>query len=115
MAAGALGYVIKQRMASELVAAIKERTIEIIASVLKANPKVKIAVVGHTEDKGEHDYNLDLSKDRADAVVVTLIGKHGIADDRLFVVCAKFLSPIASTDDEASRALNRRVELVRVH
>ncbi len=86
-----------------------ERTIETIASLLEANPKVKIAVVGYTDDKGEYDYNynLGLSKDRADAVVADLNTAHGIADDRLFAAGASFLSPIASNDSEQGRALIR--------
>jgi len=91
-----------------------ERSIEVIASVLKANSDVKIAVVGHTDASGSHEHNLELSKLRADTVVAALVGRHGIADDRLFAAGASFLSPIASNDNEEGRALNRRVELVRV-
>jgi imidazolonepropionase-like amidohydrolase len=91
-----------------------ERTLAIIAAVLKASPDVKIAVVGHTDNEGGHDHNLELSKLRADAVVAELIEKYGIAGDRLFAAGASFLSPIASNDNEEGRALNRRVELVRV-
>ena len=91
-----------------------DRTIGVIASVLKANPGVKIAVVGHTDARGSHEHNLELSKLRADAVVAALINSHGIAGDRLFAAGASFLSPIAANDNEEGRALNRRVELVRV-
>jgi len=91
-----------------------ERSIEVIASVLKANSDVKIAVVGHTDASGNHEHNLELSKLRADTVVAALVGRHGIAEDRLFAAGASFLSPIASNDNEEGRALNRRVELVRV-
>ena len=68
--------------------------------MLEANPKVEFAVVGHTDDKGEYDYNLGLSKDRAGAVVADSITAHGIADDRLFAAGASLLSPIASNDSE---------------
>jgi outer membrane protein OmpA-like peptidoglycan-associated protein len=91
-----------------------DRTIGVIASVLKANPDVKIAVVGHTDARGSHEHNLELSKLRADTVVTALINSHGIAGDRLFAAGASFLSPIAPNDNEEGRALNRRVELVRV-
>jgi imidazolonepropionase-like amidohydrolase len=91
-----------------------DRSIGIIASMLKANPDVKIAVVGHTDARGSHEHNLELSKLRADTVVAALIDGHGIATDRLFAAGASFLSPIASNDNEEGRALNRRVELVRV-
>ena len=48
-------------------------------------------------------------------MVAALTGGYGIAEKRLFAAGASFLSPIASNDSEKGRALNRRVELVRVH
>ncbi len=75
--------------------------------MLEANPKVEFAVVGYTDDKGEYDYNLGRSKDRADAVVADSITAHGIADDRLFASGVGLLSPIASNDSELGSALIR--------
>jgi outer membrane protein OmpA-like peptidoglycan-associated protein len=85
-----------------------------IAAMLTANPDLRLAVVGHTDAEGTHEHNLDLSKQRADTVIAALIETHGIAEDRLFAAGASFLSPVASNDSAAGRALNRRVELVRV-
>jgi imidazolonepropionase-like amidohydrolase len=107
-------YGVQFKMDSAELIEGSERSIGIIASVLKANPSVKIAVVGHTDARGSHEHNLELSKHRADTVVAALIDGHGIAGDRLFAAGASFLSPIASNDNEEGRALNRRVELVRV-
>jgi len=88
-------------------------TIGQIAKVLKQNPKLKIAVVGHTDNLGPHNVNMKLSKLRADAVVKVLIEKHKIKRDRLFAAGAGFLVPVAPNDTDEGRALNRRVELVR--
>jgi arylsulfatase len=85
-----------------------------IAKVLKQDPKLKIAVVGHTDNLGPHKVNLSLSKLRADAVVKILIRKYKIAKARLFSAGAGFLVPVASNDKPEGRALNRRVELIRM-
>jgi outer membrane protein OmpA-like peptidoglycan-associated protein len=44
-------------------------TIRSLAEVLRANPRLKIAVVGHTDSLGSHKTNIALSKLLADAVV----------------------------------------------
>ncbi len=84
-----------------------------IADMMAQLPDLKIAVVGHTDNVGGYDSNLDLSKQRADAVVADLVNTYGIDNARLFAAGASFLAPIASNETEEGRALNRRVELVR--
>jgi OOP family OmpA-OmpF porin len=44
-------------------------TIRSLAEVLRANPRLKIAVVGHTDSLGSHKTNIVMSKLLADAVV----------------------------------------------
>ncbi|WP_425045703.1 DUF1214 domain-containing protein [Primorskyibacter sp. S87] len=90
-----------------------EDTLAAIAEMMSELPDLKIAVVGHTDNVGGYDSNLDLSKQRADAVVADLINTYGIDSARLFAAGASFLAPIASNETEEGRALNRRVELVR--
>ncbi|MCP4382438.1 MAG: DUF1214 domain-containing protein [Hyphomicrobiales bacterium] len=90
-----------------------EETLGAIAAVMEEFPELKLAVVGHTDSTGSYEVNLDLSKERADAVVAELIGSYGIDSSRLFAAGASFLAPVASNDTEEGRALNRRVELVR--
>ncbi|MEP0141459.1 DUF1214 domain-containing protein [Tateyamaria sp.] len=90
-----------------------EETLAAIADMMAQLPDLKIAVVGHTDNVGGYDSNLDLSKQRADAVVADLVNTYGIDNARLFAAGASFLAPIASNKTEEGRALNRRVELVR--
>ena len=90
-----------------------EETLAAIAEMMAELPDLKVAVVGHTDNVGGYDSNLDLSKQRADAVVADLINTYGIDSARLFAAGASFLAPIASNETEEGRALNRRVELVR--
>lgn len=83
---------------------------------LKANPSVKIEVSGHTDSRGNDEYNLRLSKDRAQAVVDYLI-RNGISPSRLKAVGYGETRPIARnenpdlTDNPVGRQLNRRIEI----
>lgn len=88
-------------------------TLDEIAKFLKANADVALVVTGHTDAKGGFDYNVDLSKRRAQAVAAELAQHYGISSARLTPFGAGMSSPIASNDDDAGRAKNRRVELVK--
>ena len=87
-------------------------TIKEIAQLLNQNASLELVVVGHTDNQGALDFNMDLSKRRAKAVVDILVESHGINSRRLLASGAGFLSPVASNRSEAGRAKNRRVELV---
>ncbi len=89
-------------------------TLDEIGKFLKASPGLKVVVAGHTDGKGGFDYNVDLSRRRAAAVVETLIKHHGISNARLQPFGVGMASPVAANDDEAGRGRNRRVELVKV-
>jgi outer membrane protein OmpA-like peptidoglycan-associated protein len=84
-----------------------------IAGLLKADGALRLVVAGHTDNQGGAAYNMDLSKKRADAVVAALSANYGIAADRLLAQGMGSAAPVASNDDEAGRAKNRRVELVK--
>ena len=92
----------------ESEAALKE-----IAKLLQQNAKLKVYVVGHTDDQGTLESNMDLSRRRSAAVVQTLTVKYGVAAARLSGQGVGPLAPVASNDSEAGRAKNRRVELVK--
>jgi outer membrane protein OmpA-like peptidoglycan-associated protein len=88
-----------------------EAIVSKIAGMMEDHPTLELAVVGYTDNTGDFNYNLGLSKRRADAIVNLLV-KDGIAKDRLAGVGVGPLNPIASNDTEQGRAENRRVELV---
>ena len=87
--------------------------LEEVVKVLKQDPKMKIYVVGHTDNVGALAGNVDLSNRRAAAVVQMLVSKYGVTADRLQPHGEGPYSAIASNDSEDGRALNRRVELVK--
>ena len=88
-------------------------TLKEIAKLLTANRTLNLRVVGHTDNQGTADHNLDLSRRRAAAVVRELTTKYAIAASRLDSFGCGLYAPTASNDSEDGRAKNRRVELVK--
>jgi OOP family OmpA-OmpF porin len=86
-------------------------TLEEIAKLLKGESALRLHVVGHTDNQGKAEYNLDLSRRRAGNVVRELV-RMGIAGNRLDSFGCGLYSPVASNGTEDGRAKNRRVELV---
>lgn len=89
-----------------------EPQLEAIAGYLDAHPQVVAFVVGHTDMRGSLEYNLDLSRRRAQAVVEALTQRFGVDPERLTARGVGFLAPAATNATEEGRALNRRVVLV---
>lgn len=83
-----------------------------IAKLLKERPTLEVYVVGHTDLSGSLEYNLRLSRERAQAVVDALTKDHNIASARLEAHGVGPLVPVASNQGEPGKAKNRRVELV---
>src|SRR6266545_844538 len=86
--------------------------LEEIAKFLRSTPNAKLDVVGHTDNVGSYDSNLDLSRARAMAVVGILVKEYDLNPQRLRASGVGFLAPIASNAAEEGRAKNRRVELL---
>jgi outer membrane protein OmpA-like peptidoglycan-associated protein len=85
-------------------------TVNDLALVLKAYPKARVQLVGHTDNTGAADANQALSVDRANAVKGMLVAQ-GVASDRITTAGFGQDRPVASNDNEAGRARNRRLEL----
>lgn len=90
-----------------------EPTLKEIAKLLEQNPGLSLYVVGHTDTVGKIDYNMRLSKERAEAVVKVLVEKYAVSQNRLDAYGVGPLAPVSSNETEEGRALNRRVELVK--
>ena len=90
------------------------KTIDEVAKALKENRSMSVYVVGHSDNAGDYDYNRNLSQQRAAAVVQELIDVHGIDVQRLVAIGVGPVAPRASNESEDGRAINRRVEIVRL-
>jgi outer membrane protein OmpA-like peptidoglycan-associated protein len=74
------------------------------------NPNMKVEIAGHTDVVGTKNYNLFLSRKRAEAVK-DFLTKKGIDSRRVSIVGFGATKPLASNDDEKEgREVNRRVE-----
>jgi len=84
--------------------------IEANAKALTTNRRMKMAVEGHTDDRGSSEYNLALGQRRAEAVVksLTLLGAD---QTQLEAVSFGKERPAVQGSDEAAWAKNRRAEL----
>ena len=99
---------------AELTAVDKEE-LDRLATVL-LNPKLSFVageIDGHTDNIGAPDYNLALSKRRADAVASYLKSKGVAMGDRFFTQGFGDTKPIADNKTEEGRAQNRRATIHR--
>ncbi len=81
-----------------------------VAKVIQENPHVQqISIEGHASDEGDDQYNLNLSKARAEAVRVYLT-KKGVAAERLSSTGFGETKPLLPNDSPEGREKNRRVE-----
>ena len=83
-----------------------------VATLLAQSPGLQLYVVGHTDDVGGLDQNLDLSRRRAEAVRAALVSRYQVDPSRLVAQGVGPLAPLAPNSSEAGKAQNRRVELV---
>ena len=84
-----------------------------VAKLLSENPKLRLYVVGHTDNVGTASSNMELSKRRSAAVVSVLVTKYHVAPARLDSFGAGPYAPVASNDTDGGRTQNRRVEIVK--
>ena len=84
-----------------------------IATALKNFPDWHLRIVGHTDSTGDPEHNVHLSLDRALAIEAALV-QRGVDAHRLVTAGLGEGSPVTSNATPEGRALNRRVELVRV-
>ena len=97
---------------SDKLQADSAATLSEMAKALNASPKLKVFIVGHTDNSGTLAHNVELSQKRAEAVVKALHATYAIASERMAAKGLASYSPVAANTNEAAKARNRRVEMV---
>jgi OmpA-OmpF porin, OOP family len=98
----------------DVVKAESAGTLKTIADVLNENPGVRIKIVGHTDSDGDDASNLDLSKRRGISVKNALVNGYGIDASRIDTDGKGEKEPIAPNTSSTNKALNRRVEFIKL-
>lgn len=90
----------------------EESTVELdrMVALLKENPGLRIEINGHTDNAGQPNSNLELSRNRARSVV-NYLAAQGIDAKRLSYKGYGETQPIATNNTEEGRAKNRRTEM----
>ena len=81
-----------------------------LVQLLRENPLMEIEIIGHTDNVGDINYNLTLSRRRATQVMEYIIRNGGIEAKRLQANGFGSSQPISANDTEENRQMNRRVE-----
>lgn len=87
-----------------------QAVVETHARLLRADKTRRVALEGHTDERGGREYNLALGQKRAEAVR-SAMSLLGVPDSQVEAVSFGMEKPAAQGADEASLAKNRRVEV----
>lgn len=85
--------------------------IEAHAAHLAANPRIKVHLEGHCDERGTREYNLALGERRAEAVA-RLLKVLGVDSARISTVSYGEEKPLDPEHNESAWRLNRRVEII---
>lgn len=87
-----------------------EKTLKQLLAFFKARPGTALEIGGHTDAQGDNEYNLQLSQQRAEAVIRWLKDQKAVVGN-LSAKGYGETEPVADNSTETGRALNRRVEI----
>ena len=103
------GKVVEFELNSDVLTPVGTALLDEILLALQRFPAVPIEIAGHTDNQGDPEENLDLSRRRAQSAFDYLVAR-GQDADRFVVVGYGEDVPIASNDTADGRARNRRIE-----
>lgn len=81
-----------------------------LADIINRDKDTTLMIVGHTDSRGEENYNLRLSERRAESASQFMVSQ-GLASSRIQTVGRGEYEPIAENDSDAGRQKNRRIEV----
>jgi outer membrane protein OmpA-like peptidoglycan-associated protein len=88
-----------------------QQTLDEFAQQLGQQKHYIVQVQGFTDATGPSDYNYELSRRRADAVIQYLAAKHNVPPYRIYIIGLGKENPVAQNTNSAGRAKNRRVDI----
>lgn len=88
-----------------------KKILDRLSRLLSDRPSVRLTIIGHTDERGTHEYSLAIAGRRANEVYNYLIG-HGVAARRLTTLSYGREKPSDPGHTPAAWARNRRVEFV---
>ncbi|TXI71433.1 MAG: OmpA family protein [Cyclobacteriaceae bacterium] len=106
-----VGYILNVYFSHDGVQPLSLEGIQGLLRMMKSSPTMRVEIGGHTDNSGSDEYNMDLSKRRANAVRAMLV-KGGADPDRITAVGYGKTKPLAPNDSRQGRSLNRRTEFI---
>ncbi|MEE3145792.1 MAG: DUF5723 family protein [Bacteroidota bacterium] len=98
------------RTAKDIILNESKPSLEELSNVLIERPTWKLEISGHTDNVGNEDKNMVLSKKRAESVKRFLVD-HGVDETHLIIKFFGETAPIADNNTAEGRQKNRRVEM----
>jgi outer membrane protein OmpA-like peptidoglycan-associated protein len=86
------------------------KSLDQIASMLTADPNLKVTIAAHTDNVGSDADNKTLSQSRADAVKAYLVSK-GVNESQITATGYGEEQPVADNNTSTGRAKNNRIEI----
>ena len=96
-----------------LVSPESKPALQAIASMMNKFSELTISIEGHTDNRGDAEYNITLSEARALAILTQLVEEYGIDKSRMSAEGFGESRPIEDNKTTEGRRLNRRVEIKR--
>lgn len=85
------------------------KELEKLVVFMNEHPQISVLLEGHTDDRGNDQFNQDLSQRRVDAVKALLVNQFGVEGQRLRAIGFGESNPIADNESADGRMKNRRV------
>jgi len=103
------GKIVEFETDSDVITPVGRALLDEILEALRQFPEISIEIAGHTDDLGPDEYNLDLSRRRAEAVLAFLVAS-GESPDRFVVIGYGETRPLVANTSAENLARNRRIE-----
>jgi hypothetical protein len=90
---------------------VNKELLDRAAKIINEVPNMKLTIIGHTDSQASDSYNVELSRDRAEAVKEYLVSQ-GVDASKLMTKGMGESEPIADNSTEQGRFRNRRIEFI---